>query len=209
MPKNNSRKKKSTKSAPLWKKKQTQKKNQRFSKLFNKLSKLISWAVVIFLIGFIIWLNRTGLWKDNEHYNLVYASQEGSSVGFISLDPVNQELIIFKLPSTSIVTAVYGYGDYKVDSLLRLGKIENLGTKLLQKSIQELFGLVAHSIVIYDYPESKVGDNDWINKLTQMTTWHGIKGKIPLKDAIRFSSEIKAIRPDKIDVIEVGDSRLA
>lgn len=181
--------------------------HKSFLKYKNAIIKIVAWAIVAFFIGFIIWVNRTGLWKSDEHYNLAYTSVDGQTTGVILIDPTNEQAIIFKLPPQGIVKVVFGYGEYKIKSIHRLGKLEKLDLILLQKSLQELFGLYIHTAI--EIEEAVKGhEKDWLTDLSQRATQEAIKGKIPLKDTLKLVGTVGAIRQDKIDVVDIQNSRL-
>lgn len=168
-------------------------------------------VVGVVVTGLVCWHYFQREWRGGERYSLVLVSETTDNVAMVTLDPVNAEAMVFLLPGEVLIESVRGYGEYRVGALLRLGEIEGVGSDLIEKSIQELFGLYISGVVRLehdlDFDDLSVNQK-WVGDYSRQIIKAGMLGDLPVFDAIRYYQEIKAVRLDKFTIVSLESSRL-
>jgi len=165
------------------------------------------WWLLLLVIGvfFYAYFFRTNHWLADEPYNLALQTPDQNQITFLSLDPTTDTVTLLSFPPNLVIQTAYGYGDYKVDSLLKLGQIEGLDDLLLTSSLQQTLGLPVYSLVKLD---NSINSNTWQRELKTNLILKSLTSTIPLKDAIKFIRQLNVVRADKIDYIDLAATRL-
>jgi len=152
-------------SVPLWEKEtqgiSRQKKSRAFSRFWYFLS-----VVVLVIIGIFIYRAFASFsWNEGERLNLV-VGREGGALALISV-PRDGEVQVFYIDPQVTVESAYGYGEYKVGSLLKLGQLEGLGSRLLTHSLELSMGMKIHGYVSYETPSLGEIDLSYLKRLVR------------------------------------------
>lgn len=205
---NKKRKKKETKKL-LWKRQDEKKREKKRT----TRSKLIMFGATFLIIGlialFIIRMFSSGTWKGRQRYNLLVGKpDEMHALVSVSADEADVLVVLFH--PDFIVESVYGYGDYKIGSLLKLGKIEDLGDELVKRSVQNTLGLKVHGYINHSVSSSlDLHPNSWLLGLVRPMALSLIGNEIGILDIFKFSDNIRTLREDQIEVLPLHESRYA
>jgi hypothetical protein len=194
---------------PLWKR-QDEKKREKKKSI---QSKLVLWGITLFVFGlislFVYRMFCSGSWEGRQRYNLLVGTPDGLHA-LVSISADEPDALIFVFDPNFLVEGVYGYGEYKIGSLLNLGKLEKLGDKLIKKSVQNTMGLRVQGYVSSEVPNDlDENPNTWLKKLIRPMSLSLIGNEIGILDVIRFSERISGLRKDQIEVMPLHESRLA
>ena len=165
------------------------------------------WWLLFLVIGIFsyAYFFRTNQWLAEEPYNLALQTPDQNQITFLSLDPTTDTITLLSFPPDLVILTAYGYGDYKVESLLKLGQIEGLDHLLLTSSLQQTLGLPVYTMVKLD---SSINSSSWQRELKTNLLLKSLTSNFPLKDAIKLTRQLNAVRPDKVDYIDLATSRL-
>lgn len=192
---------------PLWHRVQAEKR-EVIKKVFWKRG--FFWiALGIFIVScwYVYKALTGGIWQDQENLNIVVGS-EGKSLAVISVSEKDSVLVMYLDPQV-MVDSVYGYGEYKVGSLLKLGSLEKLGSKLLTRTLQHQLGLKIHDYVSIEVPSSNEIDVAFLKKLIRPMAFSLIGKPLGVTDLVKYVKTISILRPDQIEVIPIHESRLS
>lgn len=125
---------------------------------------LFAWVIVIFftlLISTVIyvWLKVTNLSK----FSVVEKTDDGGGEIMI-IDPKLETVVRYKINPDLVLNSAYGYGEYKLDSLWKLGVKEGLGGELVSKSIATNF-----MIPIYKWKDGEQSNLNLYQKIKLKT----------------------------------------
>lgn len=128
-------------------------------------------------------------------------------MSLVSLDPIDNSVLIFVLPKNTVVESIYGFGEYKIEALVKLGALENLGTKILSGSVGQLFGwhIYTSSVINIDSAAEKES-RDWLKQVSISLLKQGVMKPLLLADSISFFRQVGDVRGDKIRVINLKDT---
>ena len=207
--KTNKKRKKKEAKKPLWKRQDEKKRKKK--KSFR--SKLVVWGVSLFVVGvgliFCYRMFSSGTWKGRQRYNLLVGSPDEMHA-LVSLSADEPDALILVFHPDFVVEGVYGYGEYKMGSLLKLGKLEKLGDSLIKKSVQNTVGLKVCGYVNSFVPNDlDVDPGSWLKKVIRPMSLSLIGNEIGILDVFRYSQRISRLREDQIEVIPLHESRLA
>lgn len=162
--------------------------------------------LVVGLVVGVILLLRFRRWTGSERFSLVVVDTDGANVRVISLEPASGEAVVFVLADDLVVPAVYGYGSYRVSSLRPLGGIDGLGDRLLEESVESLFGWPVFGVLVTGSEEGEE-TLGWFRDLAWARLWQ--KPTLIWLDNVRFYREVGNLREDKLRVINLADLSLA
>ncbi len=139
---------KRTKKLPRWKKEQKQKKSSEL-----KIQLALGVGFLIFLALLIVggWLYkraRYSIWDGKSRLGIVH--QDESHVYLQTLLPDQGKMIGFELPFNLVVNVPFGYGEYQLDRIYKLGELEDQGGKILTRTVQDLMGLSVQGFNYYN-----------------------------------------------------------
>ena len=195
-------------SKPLWQRTQTIKRtNGNRRKMWVSVALLLALFALI-LAGFIYRAMTSGTWEGKEQFNFLVGA-EGERVLLISLDPESTNVLVFDLNPNVMIETVYGYGDYKIGSLLRLGRMEKLGSDLLQESVQHTFGMKMADVLPVSTATVQVINAAYIQRLAKPMLVSLLGRPLGISDVWRYISATSSLRDDQVTVISLHESRLA
>ncbi len=112
------------------------------------MKRLKSWKKLVigffgFTLGliFVSWLIRgvkASQWDGQGQFGWVIQAEEMRVKIII---PNQKKLIILIIPNNTIVKVGFGFGEYRINKVYELGKLENQGGKVLTRTIQEFLGV--------------------------------------------------------------------
>lgn len=194
---------------PLWVR-ETAKIGQRKGK--KKLGWMVRLSVGIFLATIAYFGFRvltSGIWDDQERLTLALG-KEGESVALISVPKNSDEkVLVFVFDQNVMVDTVYGYGEYRVGSLLKLGSLEGHGSELLVKSLQQTLGFRVYDYLSVSISEEEDFDVDFLRKLVRPMMLSLVGHPLGVRDVYSYTKVVSNLRPDQITVLPIHESRLA
>jgi hypothetical protein len=179
-----------------------------------KKKKKRKWLALIFILfllsslGFLLFkiccsLGQS-LWDGESQFNLAINSQP---VVIVSFDCQEKEINLLKIPNGTFIEAVHGYGPYRVESIYKLGEIKGQGGQLLSDSLQEYLGLNVDGFLAGGkLPQGQMALKSFL--LNQFFVSLSSKEKTNLNhwDQLRFWWQVKMIREDKINLIDLSQT---
>lgn len=118
---------------------------KRFKKRSNQLK---GWkSLVVVFIGFTAtlilggWLIRgvkASQWDGQGQFGWVIQAEE---IRVMIIIPNQKKLITLIIPNNTIVKVGFGFGDYRLNKVYELGKLENQAGKVLTRTVQEFLGV--------------------------------------------------------------------
>lgn len=148
------------------------------------------------------------IWDGQNRLNLVFNPPAGGQPVLVaSFNPEGKSVSILIIPNGTLIETIEGHGEYRVESLYRLGELENKGWELLSGSIQEYLGIPidAYASISNLAPPAPRESKDFIlaslrfligNGETNLTRW----------DLTRLWWGIKGVREDKINIINLEET---
>jgi len=129
----------SRKKQPKWKKEQKKKKAQeKKSRVILGIFFLIS--IFLLVMGGILWKKtKNSIWDGKSNISIVY--QDDNRIRLKILLTETNKVILFNIPKTTLVQAGFGYGEYQLKNIYKLGNLEGYGGKVLSRAISDLLGI--------------------------------------------------------------------
>lgn len=156
---------------------------------------------------------RGNIWQKDEPLSLVV---EGKETYFLSLDLIQGNLTLIKVPEESSVNVPFGYGNWPIRSVYGLGQSEQppFGARLLSQTVSSLFGLPVNGYLLFPEKSNNLKAEDIIQKarsnpLNLFSIVRQSRTNLSLKEYISFWWNIRKIRSDKIEVIDLGESSVS
>ncbi len=88
-------------------------------------------------------------WRPELPFRAIFVEEEAQTVSLLTIWPGIQESMLLSIPSDLYISAVGGYGENKLISLLELGEIDGLDGELMQDSLAMTFGVPIQASVEY------------------------------------------------------------
>lgn len=164
-------------------------------------------VILIVLSGYLYRMLTSGVWIDQQRLTLV-VGREGESLAVVSVPPKGPVLVLYLDPRVMVDT-IHGYGEYKVGSLMQLGKIEKLGTSLMTGSLQQTLALKIHDVVLQSVPDQSKLDLVFLKSLVRPMALSVIGHPLSITDVYRYFKTLAQLRSDQIMVVPVHESRLS
>lgn len=164
-------------------------------------------AILIILSGYLYRMFTSGVWIDQQRLTLV-VGREGESLAVVSVPPKGPILVLYLDPRVMVDT-IHGYGEYKIGSLLQLGKIEKMGTALMTGSLQQTLALKIHDVVFQSIPNHSQFDLAFLKSLVRPMALSVIGHPLSITDVYRYFKTLAQLRSDQVIVVPLHESRLS
>ncbi len=147
------------------------------------------------------------IWDGKSRLNLVLANEK---VSIFSLNPSQRTAVFLSIPPQTFVDVIHGYDLYRVETIYKLGELENhRGGELLADSLQENLGIPIDGYASISNIKYQISKNiktsilDCLkfllrNGQTNLTKW----------DLLRLWWETRKVRQDKIAVVELQEKNV-
>lgn len=165
----------------------------------HRLLKMIVWVFCLLLFIFLtnsFW--QKNIWNGKNRVSFVLESWSGKDPGDVRLavfsyDPKLTQALFLIIPENTMLDVPFGYETYQASSVYKLGELDKKkgGGRLLDKSIENTFGIVLDGFYVFDVkalsklPRNKTEVMEYKKKYF---SWSGL-----------FSSMINAFNHQSID----------
>lgn len=196
-----------------WKDTQSSIKNKRRTKLALLILALI---LALLVIGQLIRFSQTlfnpwkvnGVkksysWNENLAINLVV---KNSSISLLSYIPSEKRITIIKLPDNLLVD-VPNMGEWKLESVYKLGETNKLGSRLLEQTVSQTLGIPINGILDFSSSETNQKDviEDFRKEANIFEVLKNLKTDLTLWELLKLKLALSAVRFDKVKVIDLTD----
>lgn len=153
---------------------------------------------------------RDYLWNGNSPINVVVKS---SQLGIISFNPASESLTVIKVPDEVMIPTALGYGRWPARSIYDLGQSEdNIGAQLLKLTFSSAIGAPIDGYIIFKGETGEKGVDTIIEDLraspvSMLSILGGIKTDLSLMEVIRLMNEIRGVRFDKVNTLDLAQSQ--
>jgi len=170
---------------------------------------LTPWLIVVFVLVLFCIFGLRGPSTSSDRVNVVVAT---SPMSVWSWNTTDNTFIVLTIPSDDVIDALYGYGNYSLDALWRLGFIDQKEGVLLSDSLSDTLGIPI-SWYIGAKAQTLAGVSDALGygktlfSLSNIFPFMGrrYQSNMPISLFIAFSRVLTAARPDTIHEIDVGN----
>ncbi len=152
------------------------------------------------------------LWDGRSTLNLVL---KGDRVDVLSYNPVQQTILLLKLPNDTYMDLPMSFGRWPVGSIYQLGQVENppIGARLLKESVSEALGIPIDDYIIFtgndaQLPVETTVDNVRHSILYALGILRSIKTDLSLSELNNFYWDLSNVRFDKVKVVDLGTSQI-
>lgn len=164
-------------------------------------------CVIVVTFFSILGLQNSGV--ASQRVNVVVAT---NPITVWSWNRVDNTFIVLSIPSDDVIDALYGYGNYSLDALWRLGFIDKKGGLLLSDSLSDTVGLpidwyIGSKSLSLTNISDPLGYGKTLFSLTNIFSFmdRAYQSNMPMGLFIAFSQALTGARPDKINEINVGN----
>lgn len=211
--------KKISKKSP-WRKRQ--KENQSQKKITIAIYALGILAILILLSRIIVFVSslnspyspggeeRIGRWQETSPLTIVVYD---TKVRLFRLDLNTQSATLINFPDNLYLSVPKGFGRWKVESIYRLGQSENppVGPNLLEQTLTYSFGVPVDAYLIFegenlDFAKRVIDVKN--NPMAALLYLRLGKTNLTPKEIITLSLNLKNIRSDKFEEIDLGDTQV-
>jgi len=174
----------------------------------------LSWrSIVVVSAGFAVFtLFFIFGFRNHDSSNRVNVVVATSPVTVWSWNTNDNTFIVLSIPSDDVIDALYGYGNYSLEALWRLGFIDKKSGLLLSDSLSDTLGLPITSYIGTKSQELlNVSDplmyGRQLFSLSNVFSFMsaGYQSNMPMGLFVAFSRALGAARPDKIQSIDIGN----
>lgn len=151
-------------------------------------------------------------WDGSSTINLVIKSK---SLSVVSYNPVNNNLVIAKIPDDTYLNVPQGFGRWPARSVYALGQGENppVGAKLLKNTISNTFGIPIDGFIgaggLSDQSDfADMAANLKQNPLALFSLVGQSTTDLNLWEELRFFWGIRGVRFDRLTTIDLGKSSI-
>lgn len=167
----------------------------------------LGFGVVALLLLFLGWGFRSKVWSGAERVAVTIATP---SLVTMVYDPATHRAVVWQLPDTLQLEVVGGYGTYAARSVAGLDRQEKQQGKLVRQSVGNFLGVamdgdvVSTRVVMVPDRMSKA----WIEGRLREGVWARMLGRgesnLSLGDTFRLWKAVAAMRPDEMEIIDLG-----
>ncbi|HUS51914.1 MAG TPA: LytR C-terminal domain-containing protein [Candidatus Bathyarchaeia archaeon] len=191
------------------KKRLPKKKKKAFLPRFLVL--LISSCFLLFLFWKVYGALSESVWDGEHQLNIVFDSRPTVVASF---SPAQDKLVLLLVPDKTFVETAHGYGQYRLEAIWELGKLENRPA-LLAESCQGGLGLVIDGFVGDQrenlvLPTSGEGQEKQVQKKLLGTFFQLVKKRkatnLTRWDLVRLFWQMGKVRFDKVSLIDLGQT---
>ncbi len=147
---------------------------------------IIYTLVALVLIGVVVNELKLSLVNSDVRFNLIYIDNGGSRVSVVTVDPVEEKVMIITYPEKLAITS-RSVGEYEVGSLYKLGSYKGMGGEFARRKVQ---GFMRLPIVGYLVNIDSSGSvNDSLKQSLISAMWsRKLEKNLTIIDAYRLSS---------------------
>lgn len=147
-------------------------------------------------------------WDGAGILNLVVKTKD---LNLLSFDPATNTVTLLNIPDETYLELPQGYGKWPARSIYDLGQSESKGSFLLKGTISRVFGVPVDGYLIYPGQEKLTGES-LVNKFKQdplsLNLIFSAKTDLSAGELLRFWWEMKSVRSDKINTLNLAQSNL-
>lgn len=171
-------------------------------------------VVVVFLsvifVGYRVYIHR--IWKGSDRLTFVFQELEPASssgmyvVSYLSFD---ETLVVVSFPAGMKIEAIGRYGPWRVESLYKLGELENKGGELVMRSLAEFFGANVDGWMVIGSIGSEIEDDNIRSALKQSigkTLFGRGETNLGVWDLVRLWKAISTVRLNNIEWVDLSYS---
>jgi hypothetical protein len=153
---------------------------------------------------------RQYLWNFNSPISVVVKAKE---VSVLSFNPTSESLTVVKIPDETYVQAAMGYGRWPVRSIYELGQSEkSIGADLLKRTFQSTLGMPLDGYLIFKDNAGEKGVDQIIEDLRSspfntIGLLSQIKTDLSLYELIKMMMDIRGVRFDKVNTLDLAQSQ--
>jgi hypothetical protein len=129
---------------------------------------ILALFATLFLLGFFLlntirFLSETK-WDGKRRFTIIVNT---TPFLIFSIEPKTQRAIVFLIPENTFAEVPYGYGDYPLSSVFRLGELDKKkgGGFLLSRAVEDTFGILVDGFISY---QPDVNSNLLLNNLSEI-----------------------------------------
>lgn len=109
----------------------------------------VKYALVLAILLVSSWLAvraRGSLWNGSSRFSLIYS--DNVTIQVKNFIPQDKKIVILEIPGEIYTTVPFGYGDYQIKNIYKLGELDDRGGPLLKSSLQALMGIPIDGYVV-------------------------------------------------------------
>jgi hypothetical protein len=173
-------------------------------------AKFLFWGVVFLLTLTVFslsirvlmeWEHRS--WFGREPLRILVMKKQGqnqelASLSVVSVWPDTKKVVALEFDPDINVTAVGGYGEYRLGALLMLGEVEGVGETLLADSLTLLLGVPIHAV----YETNNSGS--FLTGTRNQILKQALQGKVSMAEALDVWNLVSQVRKRQVETIAVG-----
>ncbi|GAB4027020.1 MAG: hypothetical protein Fur0011_4080 [Candidatus Microgenomates bacterium] len=148
-----------------------------------------SFAIMV-VIGIFIKELKASIVSPENRFNLIYIDEGGARVSVVTVDPVEEKVMIITYPENLAITS-RSVGEYEIGSLYKLGSYKSQGGEFARRKVQ---GFMRLPIVGYLVNlEGKGSINESLKKSMLKAMWSSrYENNLTMIDAYRLSQAISS-----------------
>lgn len=160
------------------------------------------WILIIILVfvGYEFWQGwKHSIWDGRS--NLTFTVEVNNEISYVNINHELEEVNIINFPKNLLMPLAFGYGDYRVDKMKALAKLDKIDFgELLQSSMTQYLGVITDAYIV----NSKVQNYD-INSILAWTALKRAKTNMSSWDVIRvlmFTSKLRVEQFKQVDFLD-------
>jgi len=171
-------------------------------------------GLLIFFTGLCIaffMLKRQSHWDGlSSHTFVVISGDAQSSTRHLTIVTVNgkdKSAVVFPLPDTMMIDTLYGYGQYKVESLPGLGKLEKLPYTFITQTLAFGLGIDVRDVVIFS-GDFNITSTKGLQRVFAETLTLKAESSFPYYDRYLMWNVLRSLRKDKLNAVDVTSANV-
>ncbi len=167
-----------------------------------KWAKIMVYSLTLMVvIGIFIKELKTSIVSPETRFNLVYIDEGGKRVSVVTVDPVEEKVMIITYPEKLAITS-RSVGEYEIGSLYKLGSYKSQGGEFARRKVQ---GFMRLPIVGYLVNLDGGGSvNDSLKNSMLKAIWSSrYENNLTIIDAYRLSQAIRSYSGKNVDEDEL------
>lgn len=151
-------------------------------------------------------------WDGTQTLNLVVKSK---NIYTLSFNPVEQSVVVIKIPDETYVDVPFNFGRWPVRSLYKLGQDDSvpMGALLLEKTMSSVFGVPIEGYLLLSTKLADKPFEDVVEQIRQ-NPWEALslirtsKTDLSLPELVRLVGGLRGVRSDKVKVVDLAQSQI-
>jgi len=167
-----------------------------------KWAKIIVYSLVILvMVGVFVKELRASLVSPDTRFNLIYIDEGGKRVSVVTIDPVEEKVMIITYPEKLAITS-RSVGEYEIGSLYKLGSYNGRGGEFARRKVQGFMRLPILGYLVN--LEGRGSVNESLKSSLVKAMWNrSVEDNLTLIDKYRLSQAIRSFSGKN-----VGDDEL-